>query len=100
MTLSMEAEQEHNKRIEIVGAEPFEVLIHKNADELYDKVVEQINGNIIRLRYGNNPHSAQQAIVKILLYYAALLYKKTMQINDVTAMLDRFELQLDGLMKG
>ena len=84
----------------MVGVEPFDLPIHRNEESFYRNVLEHINRNIDRLRYGANPNAASVAVAKVLLYYATLLYRRTQQINSQAELLDAFEKRLDGLLEG
>lgn len=84
----------------VAGVEPFEVPIRKSEESFYRMVLEKINRNIDRFRYGANPHTTEIAIAKVLLYYATLTYRRTQLINSQAELLDNFEKRLDSLLQG
>ncbi len=95
----MNAEHEHRITIKIADIEPFKLPVAESEESFYRMVVEKINENVDRLRYGANPDSDGVALAKVALYYATMHYKRTRLINTQSGQLARFEELLDKLLE-
>ncbi|MCM1066223.1 MAG: hypothetical protein NC418_01455 [Muribaculaceae bacterium] len=96
----MNKQIEHRITIKIDGADPFRLPVREDEESFYRHVIEQINSNIRRFRFGPNPDTSSAAIAKVALYYAVMLYRQTNLINNQADMLRDFEERIDELLKG
>lgn len=96
----MNKQHEHRITIKIEGADPFRLPVREDEESFYRHVIEQINSNISRFRYGANPDTPSAAIAKVTLYYAVMLYRQTNLINNEAEMLRDFEERIDKLLEG
>ncbi|MCH5221443.1 MAG: hypothetical protein J1F05_03820 [Muribaculaceae bacterium] len=95
----MNQQKEHKIKIKISDVEVFELPVKENEESFYSYVVEQINNNVNRFRYGANSDIPAVALAKVTLYYATMLYRQTNLINSQTEMLNNFEERIDALLK-
>lgn len=91
--------QKGNITIKITGANPFTIPVKENEESFYFYVVEQINNNIDRFKYGANSDTQTVALAKVALYYATMLYRQTNLINNQAETLQKLEARLDELLK-
>ncbi len=90
----------HTITVKIAGAEPFKLPIAEDEESFYRYVIERINDNLQKFRYGHNADSEIVALAKVALYYATMLYQKTELIRSQSDMLDNFETRIDQLLAG
>lgn len=96
----MNQQNEHRITIKIADVEAFKLPVKENEESFYRHVVEQINSNVNRFRYGANADSPTVALAKVTLYYATMLYRQTNLINRQADLLEDFERRIDGLLEG
>ncbi len=96
----MNQQKEHRITIKIADAEAFKLPVREDEESFYRHVIEQINNNVNRFRFGANPDSPAVALAKVTLYYATMLYRQTSLINNQAEMLQAFEQRIDKLLEG
>lgn len=96
----MNKQKEHRITIKIADADAFKLDVKEDEESFYRHVIEQINRNVGRFRFGANADTPSAALAKVTLYYAVMLYRKTNLINSEAEMLQRFEERIDELLKG
>ncbi|MDE6463700.1 MAG: cell division protein ZapA [Muribaculaceae bacterium] len=95
----MNADKEHRITIKIADIESFKLPVSESEESFYRMVVQKINDNMDRLRYGINGDSTEVALAKVAVYYATMLYRRTNQMNSQAGMLHDFEARLDSLLE-
>lgn len=96
----MTPQKEHRILIKIADVEPFRLPVKEDEEAFYRHVVEQINNNVNRFRYGANSDTGAVALAKVALYYATMLYRQTNLLNAQSDMLQGFEDRIDKLLEG
>lgn len=97
--LSMNADHEHNITIKIADIESFKLPVPESAESFYRTVIEKINENVNRFRFGQNANPTTVALAKVALYYATMHYRRTYQMTMQAEMLKKFEERLDSLLE-
>ncbi len=95
----MNADKEHRITIKIADIETFKLPVSESEESFYRMVVQRINDNVDRFRYGANADSTAVALAKVALYYATMLYRRTNQMNSQAEMLRSFEERIDSLLE-
>jgi hypothetical protein len=93
-------QNEHRITIKIGDVQAFTLPVREDEESFYRRVIEQINNNVNRLRFGRNADSPSVALAKVALYYATMLYRQTNLINSQAELLKDFENRIDSLLKG
>lgn len=96
----MTTQKEHRITIKIGDVPTFTLPVREDEESFYRHVIEQINNNVNRFRFGKNPDDPAVALAKVTLYYATMLYRQTNLINSQAEMLQTFEERIDSLLKG
>lgn len=98
--LLMTTDHKHKITVRVSGVEPFDIPINESEESFYRMVLDKINYNVDKFRYGANPDTDTVALAKVLLYYATLSYRRVQQINAQSELLGSFEKRLDSLLEG
>ncbi|MBP3536590.1 MAG: cell division protein ZapA [Muribaculaceae bacterium] len=96
----MKQSNQHLITVKIAGAEPFKLPVAESEESFYRYVIDRINENLQKFRYGANADTENIALAKVALYYATMLYQKTELIRSQSGMLDEFEARIDRLLAG
>lgn len=96
----MNQSNQHLITVKIAGADPFKLPVAENEESFYRYVIERINENLTKFRYGANADSESVSLAKIALYYATMLYRKTELIRSQAELLEQFETDIDKLLAG
>ncbi|MDE5661942.1 MAG: hypothetical protein K2F91_07310 [Muribaculaceae bacterium] len=96
----MNQQKEHRITIKIADADAFRLPVKESEESFYRHVIEQINNNVNRFRYGANADTPSAALAKVTLYYATMLYRQTNLINSQAEILGDFEARIDSLLEG
>lgn len=96
----MNEQKEHRITIKIADADVFKLPVKESEESFYRHVIEQINHNVNRFRYGANADTPSAALAKVTLYYATMLYRQTNLINTQADLLQDFEERIDRLLEG
>jgi len=96
----MTTQKEHRITIKIGDVPAFTLPVREDEESFYRRVIEQINNNVNRFRFGRNADIPAVALAKVTLYYATMLYRQTNLINSQSEFLKNFEDRLDSLLKG
>ena len=96
----MNQQKEHRITIKIADADAFKLPVREDEESFYRHVIEQINSNVNRFRFGANADTPSVALAKVTLYYATMLYRQTNLINNQAEMLQAFEEKIDKLLEG
>ncbi len=93
-------QNEHRITIKIADADAFKLPVREDEESFYRHVIEKINSNVNRFRFGANPDTPSAALAKVTLYYAVMLYRQTNLINSEAELLQKFEERIDNLLQG
>lgn len=96
----MKQSNQHLITVKIAGADAFKLPVAENEESFYRYVIERINENLQKFRYGSNADSDSVALAKVALYYATMLYRKTELMRSQATLLEDFETRLDSLLEG
>ncbi len=89
----------HRITVNICGAEPFKLPLDESEELLYRQIIERINSNCNRFRYGADADSEQVALAKVALYYAMMFYRRHETLSRQADLLNGFEEKLDKLIQ-
>ena len=96
----MKQSNQHLITVNIAGAVSFRLPVAESEESFYRYVIDRINDNLNKFRYGANADPENVALAKVALYYATMLYQKTDLIRSQTELLDNFEKRIDQLLAG
>lgn len=96
----MKQSNQHLITVNIAGATPFRLPVAESEESFYRYVIDRINDNLNKFRYGVNADPENVALAKVALYYATMLYHKTELIRSQAELLDNFESRIDQLLAG
>lgn len=96
----MEQSNQHEMIIRIAGAEPFRLPVAEDEESFYRYIIERINENLQKFRFGKNADTENVALAKVALYYAYMFYKSNNILRSQSDMLVEFEARIDNLLAG
>lgn len=96
----MKQSNQHLITVKLAGAEPFKLPVAENEESFYRYIIERVNANLQKFRFGANADTENVALAKVALYYATMLYRKTELIRSQASLLDDFEARIDNLLAG
>lgn len=94
----MESSPKHKITVNIAGAPPFKVPVEESEESFYRYIIERINENCNKFRYGQESNPDTVALAKVALYYATMLYRTSKVAREQSRMLAAFEARLDELL--
>ena len=95
----MKQSNSHRITVNICGAEAFKLPVPEDEESFYRELIERINSNCDRFRYGRDADTDGVALAKVALYYATMYYRRHDTARRQSELLDSFEASLDSLIR-